>query len=953
MNGPALPAARRGALSGGALLGGVAALPLWALEMAWLLRAGTFASAGEALQFALFDLGLLLLSGTTLGALQGVLVRLVSAVARRLAGERGRSAAWEVVLYALASVPPAAYLAARMFAGRRAQAMPGHHLIAVGAGLAAVVCTAMGARVAVAARSRVPRLRGVVAAALVAALLCAACALAWADRVVLVRLYGPMHVALAGGALVLAEFAAAVAGARLHADRRTLPITLLLVLAGPCATATGLDSERFRAVALDRASLGGKVLAALPDAGPRDAAVVPPPPASLPQVQGPRLPARDIVLVTVDALRADRLGAWGYRRGITPNLDRLAAESIVFTRAYCQIPHTSFSIATLLTGQYVRTRATLGLPTRVETIAEVLRRFGYKTAGFFPPAVFFIDHDRFREFEESRYGVDYVKYEYLDGPGRTDQVLAFLAAQQAPRLFLWAHYFEPHEPYSRQPGFDFGASASDRYDGEVAATDREIGRLLAAVDRLRPGAIVAVTADHGEEFGDHGGHYHGTTLFDEQARVPLLLRVPGVPARRVDGPVGIVDLCPTLLSLVDVPPPAAMTGTDLGPWIAGADPERLPAAFSEVLSRKMAARGHDKLIVDYSTRVAELYDLRADPGERRNLADTDPRRVAELRGEIDRRLAVIAGLDPRAAHEAALARARAGDPAALPDVLEALRDGDVEARREAAGLLFAVAAEPARVDLERYLDDADPEVAHRVALAAARLGVPRAVERARRLLERPDLPAAMRRQAALALAERGLLDGFDVLLSTAAAAERFEDRQAATVALGSLHDRRATPTLIKLLLDVRLRRFAVGALGELHDARALAPLLDLCEHDRFISVREAAARALGDIGDPACAPRLRAQLMREPERPVVAEMLATLARLHALPRGERDGGDLWLVLQAERAGAVRVSAGGVDLAVLEARAGLGAYPLEGATPASPLSVAGARLVSTWARPKPR
>jgi len=936
-----------GPVAGGALIGACAVVPLWALEVVLLARAGTFPAVADALLFALFDLGLLLVAATMLGALQGVAVRSIGAVARWLSHTPARVPAWETLLYTAASVPAAAYLSAHLFEGRRAKEMSSRHLIAVGVGLCAVALFAGATRLALWVRARIRRAPASAAAAGSLALLGGAGALVWTDGHVLLRLYPPLHMALCAGALILAELAVAILAMRRPVRASARFIALGLATAGLCATVTGLEAQGLRAIVLERAPLGGKVLAALPlseAARPRLEAGSPSA-AGPPLPLGPRRTGRDIVLITVDALRGDRLGG-SARRGLTPNLDRLAAASTVFSRAYCQVPHTSFSIATLLTGQYVHARAALGLPTRVETLPELLRRFGYKTAGFFPPAVFFIDRERFREYEDGRYGVEYVKYEYLDGRGRTDQVLAFLRGDRPSRVFIWVHYFEPHEPYLRHQDFDFGPSAQERYDGEVAATDREIGRLLEALDRLRPGAIVAVTADHGEEFGEHGGHYHGTTLYDEQARVPLILRVPGVPAGRVAGPVGTVDLAPTLLSLVDIPPPAAMTGTDLGPWLAGADPSRLPAAFSEVLSRKMAASGRHKLIVDFSARVSELYDLEADPAERHNLADAQPRRVAELRREIERRLGVIAG-GTRTAREAALSRARAGDPAALPEVLEVLREGDSEARREAAALLFALVGPAARADLESYLEDADPEVAHRVSLAAARLGVARALQRTRRLLERADLPPTMRRQAALALAERGYADGLQVLIEATAAVYRFEDRQAATLALGSLRDARAVPALVQLLRDVRLRRFAVAALGRIGDPRAVEALLTLLERDRFISVREAAARALGEIGDRRAARTLVTLLAGETERSVIAEILTTLARLDAIPAGAPRGRDLWIVLRAERAGPTRVSSGGADLGVLEIRAGVGAYLIEGVSDSATVAVSDAKLLGTW------
>src|SRR6185437_5465032 len=166
------------------------------------------------------------------------------------------------------------------------------------------------------------------------------------------------------------------------------------------------------------------------------------------------------------------------------------------------------------------------------------QRYGWRTAAFYPPAVFFIDEDRFPRFEESHLGFEYAKVEFADPVLREQQVGSYLdgAATDKP-LFLWVHFFEPHEPYVVHPEHVFtgGKSADvDAYDSEVATADDGIGRIVRRVEARRPGAIVLVTADHGEEFGEHGGRYHGTTVYEEQVRVPLVVAGPGIaPKTRV------------------------------------------------------------------------------------------------------------------------------------------------------------------------------------------------------------------------------------------------------------------------------------------------------------------------------------------------------------------------------------------------------------------------------------
>mgnify|MGYP000128409893 CR=1 FL=1 len=134
-----------------------------------------------------------------------------------------------------------------------------------------------------------------------------------------------------------------------------------------------------------------------------------------------------------------------------------------------------------------------------------------------------IEHERLRRLEESAYGFEYVKFEYLAAPQRTAQLMRFLEEEQPPRVFAWVHYLEPHEPYDSHPGGpDPSRPDRERYDGEVRFIDDELRRLVSYLQRTRPSAVLILAADHGEEFGEHGGRYHGTSLYEEQAHVPLL-----------------------------------------------------------------------------------------------------------------------------------------------------------------------------------------------------------------------------------------------------------------------------------------------------------------------------------------------------------------------------------------------------------------------------------------------
>ena len=325
-------------------------------------------------------------------------------------------------------------------------------------------------------------------------------------------------------------------------------------------------------------------------------------------------------------------------------------------------------------GKYYHTLARLASSDTHETLAAILRRYGWKTAAFFPPAVFYIDAHKMKAFESNNFDFEYVKYEYLDAERRVGQIEDFMRAENPKRLFLWLHLFEPHEPYDRHAGFDFGNRDIDRYDSEIAYSDKVTGEVVALVRRQRPGTIVIVAADHGEEFGEHGGRYHGTTLYEEQVRVPLIVMVPGLAPHVVSGPAQLIDIPATILGLLDIPPTLRMRGTDLGPWLLTppAPEDRLPPAFAEVEDKRMVVHGTEKLVCDAGKDFCNYFDLATDPGEQRDLADQRLDRVSSLRQKLDAwlgqqahyedRLLGAAGVSGDAAH--AIERGRLGDSGA-------------------------------------------------------------------------------------------------------------------------------------------------------------------------------------------------------------------------------------------------------------------------------------------------
>jgi arylsulfatase A-like enzyme len=614
-----------------------------------------------------------------------------------------------------------------------------------------------------------------------------------------------------------------------------------------------------------------------------------------PLPDGPRRPEADVLLITIDALRADHVGANGYTRPTTPNIDALAARATRFSHAYAQAPHTSFSVASMLTGKYFPTLARLAPGERHEPLAALLRNYGWRTAAFYPPAVFYVDAQKLKTYAETNFDFEYVKFEYIDAFKRVNQVFAYYDDVQPGRSFVWIHFFEPHEPYVRHEDFSFGNSDIDRYDSEIAYTDAAVGNLIAAVRKRRPNTVIVLAADHGEEFDEHGGRYHGSTLYDEQLRVPLIVSIPGVPAHVIDGPVELLDIAPTLLNLLDIPVPVRMRGTDLGPWLGvpPAPTSRLPPAFAEVEDKRMVVAGSEKLLCDLHWGSCAYYDLAADPHERTNLAEARPDRAGALRGILDQWLDGHVRFEPLLAKGAsnpaggplprAIERGRLGDLQAGPE-LAAIMTSNAPAsqRREAAQLLVAL---PPRREtaaaLIKTAGDADRQVADWAAVGAARVGDTAARPRVQAIVADAAVESHLRVRAALALATVGDAGGVAVLGD---ALDRCEDvllcRQI-VIALGKLRDPRAVPILIKHLGEVQNRREMVEALGDSGDPAAAPALLERLRSDEYVPVRIAAAKSLARLNDARLAAAVEDAARKEKEATVAAAAHAAATALRA------------------------------------------------------------------------
>jgi arylsulfatase A-like enzyme len=600
---------------------------------------------------------------------------------------------------------------------------------------------------------------------------------------------------------------------------------------------------------------------------------------------------RDILLITVDALRADTLGAYG-GNGLTPELDELAPQCVVFRRAYTPAPHTSYALSSLLTAKFIKPVFEMpGSPSDHPTLPDLLRRYGYRTSAFYPPAIFFVDGARFDVLRERGFGFEYRKEMYATAAQRVQQLTEYLReAEPGHPLFVWTHLFEPHEPYDPPEGLESDDSARGRYDGEVRAADRAIGELVRVFRRERPSATVIVSADHGEEFGEHGGQFHGSSLFDEQIRVPLLWCSPEALARQVDVPVELTDIGTTLLGAARVPREARMRGDDLGTVLAGDVLSGPKYAFASIEDRHMVSDGKYKLICAVHDPHCRLFDLHRDSGESRDIRLENGADVARLRAALDAFLSSIPRVEAIAVAEGSswpepLARARLNAPGAGPDVVPLLSDNRVHVRRAAARVLGELHVDVALPALDRLRQfDPDPEVRSESAISSLLLGETAALADVVALLahEQGVEGLSLSRRAALALAQHGEVSALPVLVALATDESADElHRLRAIDALGKLRAEQAVEVLIGLLEGVRFRIAAAEALAKIGDERAIAALSSQLRKEPYPPARAAEARALVQLKARRVVPIVTHLLGMETGVPLGVQVLVDMGALDA------------------------------------------------------------------------
>jgi len=410
--------------------------------------------------------------------------------------------------------------------------------------------------------------------------------------------------------------------------------------------------------------------------------------AASPALAGEERP--NVLLVVIDTLRADHLGAWGYERPTSPRIDALAASGVRFSEARSTSSWTAPSVASILTGLYPVHHG-LQLPTsrlRPNTmqLQQTFANAGYVTAALSANAAFVSVRQGFdRGFSDFRmvHGGPSRDPDDIDvmpgGPGGggnvkvanarivTDSALQWLASAGTDKPFLlYVHYFDPHGGYFPPPEYAarFGVDKDSPmltvaqqtvwkqippasqvetlealYDGEIAFTDAEIGRLLDAMPKDRP-LLVVLTADHGEEFLEHGGLSHARTLFEEQLHVPLVFAGAGVAGgRTIERPVSIADVWPTLAEMTGLQVPLGLDGISLAPTLRGGGEPPARTIFADMMKAKpQQDMIHRHAVIDGSWKLLEgmddgldLYDLDEDPREKEDVADDEAGRAAALR----------------------------------------------------------------------------------------------------------------------------------------------------------------------------------------------------------------------------------------------------------------------------------------------------------------------------------
>jgi arylsulfatase A-like enzyme/thioredoxin-like negative regulator of GroEL len=445
--------------------------------------------------------------------------------------------------------------------------------------------------------------------------------------------------------------------------------------------------------------------------------------------------ARSVLLITIDTLRADRVGAYGDTRARTPVLDGLARRGTRFDRAYAAAPITLTSHASLMTGRYPPGHGArhngMRIDDGVPVLAEAFGKSGFATGAFvgaFPLDRRFGLARGFQAYGDRMPRTAGAVANERPGHAVVDEAVAWLRGLGTARFFLWLHLFEPHAPYGL-PG-DMGP-VDQRYGDEIAEADRQAGRLLDALGDAARETVIVVAADHGEAFGEHGEIAHSIFVYDTTLRVPLIVAGPGIEARVVDSPVSLVDVAPTLARLAGLGPFDA-DGVDLSPALHGgtvSDRRLYAESFAPLLdfgwSPLRSVRQDGWKVVDAPR--PELYRVSVDPDEERDLAAPESARLAALRELVDRYSSASLAEKPAADRESA-SRLQALGYVGTGRSSSGKRADPKDRRQLAADIARVTSGELRGNDLERALrsilaaDPGNPQASMRLAFALSESG---------------------------------------------------------------------------------------------------------------------------------------------------------------------------------------------------------------------------------------
>ena len=374
-------------------------------------------------------------------------------------------------------------------------------------------------------------------------------------------------------------------------------------------------------------------------------------------------PAPNVVLVTIDTLRPDHLGCYGYKQIRTPNIDGLAADGIRFERAYTSVPVTLPSHTVIFTGTYpllsgVHDFAANKVSPSQPTLASVLKEHGYATSAVIGSAVldsrfglnhgfdFYYDHFDFNRMDESN-------LDEMERPGNvvSDVTLDWLEKNYQKKFFLWMHLYDPHYPYHPPP--PYSEEYKDRlYDGEIAFADAQLGRVLEFLKEknLYRNTLIVLSGDHGESLGEHGERTHGFFIYNATLHVPLIIRLPGNSSPKVlPNLVNLADLMPTVLQFLEITVPPEVQGISLLSVMMKKNEAESRNLYAETFLPRLHFNWSELRSVEtenlhfIDAPKPELYDLNKDPEETHNLYAEKKAVAEEMRARLSRLIGDLSG----------------------------------------------------------------------------------------------------------------------------------------------------------------------------------------------------------------------------------------------------------------------------------------------------------------------